>query len=43
MSDVIDDISERKNVFHMRTYKSLVISAKMFFFLFFRDHYLEHS
>ena len=42
MSDVIDDISERNNVFHMRTYKSLVISAKMFF-LFFRDHYLEHS
>ena len=28
MSDVIDDILERINIFCMRTYKSLVIAAK---------------
>ena len=28
MSDVIDDISERINIFHMCTYKSLIIGAK---------------
>ena len=28
MSDVIDDISERTNIFHMCTYKTLVIGAK---------------
>ena len=28
MSDVIDDILERTNIFHMSTFKSLVIGAK---------------
>ena len=28
MSDVIDGISERTNIFHMCTYKSLVIGVK---------------
>ena len=30
MSDVIDDISERANIFHMCSYISLVIAAKTF-------------
>ena len=28
MSDVIDDISERMDIFHMSTYKSLIFGAK---------------
>ena len=38
MSDVMDDISERNNVFHMRTYKSLVISSKMLEIMFKSDY-----
>ena len=38
MSDVIDDISERNNVFHMWTYKSLVIVSKMLQIIFISDY-----
>ena len=34
MSDVIDDVSERTNIFHMCAYKSLVIGAKTLEILF---------
>ena len=38
MSDVIDAISERTNIFHMRTYKSLVIGAKTLEIIFIYDY-----
>ena len=38
MSDVIDDISERTNTFHMRSDKSLVIAAKTLEIIFISDY-----
>ena len=38
MSDVIDDISERTNIFHMRSDKSLVIAAKSLEIIFISDY-----
>ena len=38
MADVIEDISERLHIFHMCTYKSLVIGAKILEILFMPDY-----
>ena len=38
MSDVIDDISERINIYYMCTHKSLVIGAKMLEIKFISDY-----
>ena len=38
MSNVKDDISERINIFHMCTYKSLVICAKTLEIIFISDY-----
>ena len=38
MYDVIDGISERTNLFHMSSYKSLVIGAKTFKNIFISDY-----
>ena len=38
MSDVIDNISERTNMFHMCTYKHLVIGAKSLEITFVSDY-----
>ena len=38
MSDVIDDISETINLFHMGTYKYLVFGAKTLKIIFISDY-----
>ena len=38
MSGVIDDISEITNIFHMCTYKSMVIGAKTLEIIFISDN-----
>ena len=38
MSDVIDEISKRTNIFHMRSDKSLVIAAKTLEIIFISDY-----
>ena len=38
MSDVINDILERINIFHMRIYKSLIFGAKTVELLFISDY-----
>ena len=38
MSDVIDGISDRTNIFHMCTYKSLVIGTKTLESIFISDY-----
>ena len=38
MSDVIDDISERTNIFHMFSYRSLVIGTKTLECIFISDY-----